>query len=132
MKRRSIWRGIAIAVAVVVVLAIVVGSFAFRMRGGMFLAHRASVSRGFDMPFHGHRMPSHGAGSGLFFGLLLIGGLLWLGFHAMRRGTICGQPLKETAEPTADDAAMIMLRQRYAAGEIDDEEFLRIKAGLGS
>jgi len=130
MKRRSVWRSIAIAAAVVLILAVIIGSFAFRMRGGMFFSHRADMFRGHGTSFYGRGMPKHGAGAGLFFGLLLIGGLVWLFVHRMRAGTICGDSPEEQAQPTSDDAAMVLLRQRYASGEIDDEEFQRIKSGL--
>jgi putative membrane protein len=66
-----------------------------------------------------------GAGLGGLFGLLVVAALLALavlaGTWLARRGSVKG------TEPRAGsgDAARDKLRQRYAEGEIDEEEFER-------
>jgi putative membrane protein len=59
---------------------------------------------------------------------LVIAGGVWLGRRLIAPGAASGSTGLPAAGDT--DAAREMLRRRYAAGEIDDEEFERRLAGL--
>jgi putative membrane protein len=64
--------------------------------------------------------------------IILAGGLVALGVGlAARRGLKPTKDHRRTAPTsTAHDAPLELLRRRYAAGEIDEDEYLTRRSGL--
>ena len=60
----------------------------------------------------------------LFFWVLVIGGIVWLGLAAFRRHEYTGTP------PSAGETPLDILKRRYAAGEIDKEQFDETRRNL--
>ncbi len=80
--------------------------------------------------------PGFGWG-GMFFGglmmLLFWGGLIVLGFLAFRALTRSGNWQSRDTSPTLErsaDNALAILKERYARGEIDKEQYDRMRADL--
>ncbi|MET9835540.1 SHOCT domain-containing protein [Streptomyces sp. NPDC006385] len=64
---------------------------------------------------------------GLVFLALAIIGLVWLVRLLIRNAA----SKNTTSRPADADAPQDILRRRYAAGEVDEEEYLRRMSGLG-
>ena len=110
---------------------IVVGALTLAVVGGMALTH-ASVPDAMMWGWHdGMWSDGHMAGwGGWGWGMMLLG-LLWMAL-------LIGLPVYFiywlTTRPRTDgrgeDSALAVLQERYARGEIDDEEFDRRRARL--
>ncbi len=61
-------------------------------------------------------------GWGMLFWLLILVFLIWLVIRLFFRGTLAG--------PTESNAALKLLDERFARGEIDEAEYQRRKAAL--
>lgn len=69
------------------------------------------------------------AGGMWLFSLLVVAALLALGYLALRTAT-GGRPGAGPPAGEASDAARRLLDERYARGEIDEEEYRRRRDGL--
>ena len=95
------------------------------------------------MPDHFGRVqfvPAHHWIAGIVMLVLfavLIGVIIWAVVRitrteAMKRApALTGPPPPPVAPASAEDAALATLRMRYARGEIDRDEYLRVAADLG-
>jgi putative membrane protein len=120
MKRRKVWIGVGAAAAIAALLAVGVacawlwGGNNYGYGYGMY-----GMMGGYGLPWG-----THGFGGGilmfLFWGLILGGGawLLATGLHREE------QPMAPVETP------LEIARRRYARGEIDREEFDRIRQAL--
>jgi putative membrane protein len=115
-------RKVVIWVAAAVVVLFVVALFVGTMIGGqMPYGYGPGMMGGFRQPF-GMRM----FGGGILmivFWVAILGGLAWLVSLLTRH---------EATPPRKDETPMDILKRRYASGEIDREEFERIKEALGN
>jgi putative membrane protein len=116
MKTRNIVIGVAVAAVVLVVVAIIVGA----MMGGRAPNWMGSgMMGGLRQPFG---MNMFGGGLlALLFGVLVLGGLALLVGHLVR---------KDETPVRREETPLEIAKRRYAAGEIDREEFDRIKESL--
>jgi len=80
-----------------------------------------AVAHGGDDGFHHHNgwMGTHGAWGGFGFLWMLLGGLLLVGIPAL----LVYAYANRGDSGNSGDEALSVLRQRYARGEIDEEEF---------
>jgi putative membrane protein len=130
MNRRNIIIGIVVAVVVLLVVGLLVG---VGLWGAAHYAYGPHIMRPYArFPMMGYRF-----GGGILIllfwvaivggGALLIAGLVWL----FRRNQVPGGSQEAMlAEPK--ETPLEILRRRYAQGEIDREEFLRMKETLTS
>ena len=116
MKMRKVGIGIAVAMVVLFVVAICAGA----MIGGRTLhGIGPGMMGGFRQPFGMHMF-----GGGMvmiLFWVVLLGGLALLVSHLGRRDET---PVRK------EEAPLDIAKRRYASGEIDREEFDRIKEAL--
>jgi putative membrane protein len=69
-----------------------------------------------------------GGGLLMFGGLLLVIGIIVLGVWAASSASRAGRPWQDPSRPTPNE----ILRQRFARGEITDQEFEQAQKILGS
>ena len=79
---------------------------------------------------NGWHMMGYGGIGGLLLAILAIVAIVWVVRQLDRNGHAAGP--SATRESPEDDAAMKILRERFARGEIDAEEFEERKRGLRS
>jgi putative membrane protein len=117
MKKRNVVIGIAVVILVLFVVALFVGAMLWsRTPYGM----GPGMMRGFRQPLGMHMF-----GGGIvmvLLGVLVLGGLALLTTHLARR---------DETPARKDETPLEILKRRYASGEIDREEFERIKESLG-
>jgi putative membrane protein len=117
MKMRNVVLGIGLAVAALLVVGLV---------AGLWLWSRNPYGYGMYGMMGGYSFPwgMHSLGGGilmlLFWGLILGGGALLIG-ALVRQERRTGSP---------EETPLEIARQRYARGEIDREEFQRIRETL--
>ena len=116
MKNRNVVVGVAVVIVVLLVVAIIVGA----MMGGRAPHGMGSgMMGGFRQPF---RMDMFGGWVVMIpFGVLILGGLALLVSHLVR---------KDETPARKEETPLEIARRRYASGEIDREEFDRIKESL--
>ncbi len=118
MRARNAVLGGVVAVAVLFVIALVVGALVW---SGASYGMGPGMMGGFRQPYGMHRF-----GGGILMvviGVVVLGGLAWLVSAVTRNGRT---PVHTNEVP------LEILRRRYASGEIDREEFERIKESLVS
>jgi len=139
MKTRHVVIGIAIAA--VILLAVVLPLAGRLWWGRAAIGPGMRMLHGGDLPWGTHPFGSMRGGFGMrgggalgfLFGVLVIGGLAWLLASMVYKGK--GLPCLETSadeNSAPEDASLQILRQRYAEGELTDEEFQRMKEILQS
>lgn len=107
---------------------IVVGALTLTVVGGMALTH-ATVPDAMMWDWH-YGMWNDGQMAGWGWGMMVFG-LLWMGL-------LIGLPVylvywlatRTHSESQPEDSALAVLREQYARGEIDDEEYERRRDGL--
>ncbi len=131
MKTRNVLIGIGIALALVALLgggwllgSQLGGAGCWQSGVGMTLA--PALHSGASAGSYGSPWGMHTFGGGIFmflFWAVIIGGIALLVVGLARRG----------AQPAyRDESALDILKRRYASGEIDREEFQRMKELLSS
>ena len=116
MQTRKVVVGIAVALLVLFVAALIVGG----MMGGRTVAgYGRGMMGGFGLPFGTHMFG--GGWMMILFGVLILGGLVLLVSYLVQN---------HESPARKDEAPMEILRCRYAGGEIDREEFERVKESL--
>jgi len=126
MKKHKVLIGVLVALGVLLIVGLVAGAIwgwsGHRWGVGMMGYQRFGPGMMRHLPFRGGLV---GGGLGVTLcGLLAIaaiGALVWWLASAARKGTPAA---------TQPDSALEILRLRYARGEIDGEEFQRIKESL--
>jgi putative membrane protein len=116
MKKRNVVIGVAVAAVVLVVVAIIIGAM---MWGRTPYGYGPGMMGGFRQPFGMHML-----GGGILmilFWLLILGGLVLLVSHLVR---------KDETPARREETPLEIAKRRYASGEIDGEEFERIKQSL--
>jgi putative membrane protein len=122
-------RNVVIGVVVVIIVLLVVGL----VGGGMMWGrtnhwYGPGMMGGFRQPFGMHMFG--GWIVMILFWLLVLGGLALLVSHLVRRGEM---PVhKDEAPALKSETPLDIAKRRYASGEIDGEEFERIKQSLMS
>jgi putative membrane protein len=110
---------------------IVVGALTVAVIGGMALTH-AAVPDAVMWDWHyGMWDDGHMTGWGLWGWGMMLFGLLWMAL-------IIGLPIyfvywlvaRSQTDGPSEDRALVALREQYARGEIDDEEFERRRGRL--
>ena len=133
MRTRRVLIGVGVAVLVLLVLAIFFGAIMWG-RTGYWMG--PGMMHGFREPFHGHGYGGVGMMGGLgwiamlLFWLLVLGGLALLVTYLVRRGRMPA-PKDEMLGPKSE-TPLDIAKRRYASGEIDGDEFERIKQSLMS
>ena len=116
MNKRNVVIGVAAAAVVLLVVAIIIGA----MMGGRAPNWMGSgMMGGFRQPFGMHMFG--GGLLALLFGVLALGGLALLVSHLVR---------KDETPVRREETPLEIAKRRYASGEIDREEFERIKQSL--
>lgn len=95
------------------------------MNTGIALAHSLGLPF-LQMGWDGNHMDGWGWGGWLLMSIFMVvfwGTIVALGIWLVRS-------MSPHSHPEAGSAALDIARDRYARGEISDEEFQRIKAGL--
>ena len=110
---------------------IIVGALTVAVVGGMALTH-AAVPDAMMWDWHsGMWNDGHMVGWGLWGWGMMVVGLVWMAI-------IIGLPIylvyllaaRSRTEESADNSALVVLREQYARGEIDDEEYDRRRGRL--
>lgn len=112
---------------------IVVGALALAVVAGMALTH-AAVPDAMMWNWHdGMWNDGHMAGwSGWGWGMMLFG-LLWMALLiALPIYAVYWLTTRSSPDGYTEDSALAVLQERYARGEIDDEEFDRRRTRLAS
>jgi putative membrane protein len=116
MQVRKVVIGVTVAIVVLVLVAVVVGALLW---GRAPYGYGPGMMGGYRLPFGMH---TFGGGSLMvLFGVAILAGLGLLVGYLARNGQT---PAGKTETPLA------ILKRRYASGEIDREEFERIKESL--
>lgn len=118
MKTRKIVLGVA-GIALVVIALLAVGLLlGNQLWGGTCCGYDSGMMRGYGFPARGH-MSGGGLGMILVWLLVLggLGGLVWLVISLVQRDR----------SATDLETPLEILKRRYASGEIDPEEFERMK-----
>jgi len=110
---------------------IVVGALALAVVAGMALTH-ATVPDAMMWSWHDVMWnDGHMAGWGSWGWGMMLFGLLWMALLvAVPLGLIYWLGTRSQSNGAAEDSALAVLQERYARGEIDDEEFDRRRARL--
>lgn len=107
---------------------IVVGALTLAVVGGMALTH-ATVPNAMMWDWH-YGMWNNGHMAGWGWGMMLFG-LLWMGlFIGLPVYFVYWLATRAHSESQPEDSALAVLREQYARGEIDDEEYERRRDGL--
>ncbi|WP_096390561.1 SHOCT domain-containing protein [Halopenitus persicus] len=110
---------------------IVIGALSLAVVGGMALTH-ATVPDGMTWGWHGGMWNGgHMAGwSGWGWGMMLVG-LLWMALLvALPVSIVYWLATRSRSNDSTETGALAVLQERYARGEIDDEEFDRRRERL--
>ncbi|OTF01780.1 hypothetical protein B9G49_00530 [Halorubrum sp. SD683] len=108
---------------------IVVGALALAVVAGMALTH-AAVPDAMMWGWH-DRMWTGGHMAGWSGWGMMLFGLLWMALLvALPLGLVYWVGSRSHAGDSTEDSALAVLQERYARGEIDDEEFDRRRARL--
>jgi putative membrane protein len=118
MKKRDIVIGFVAVVIVLLVVGLVLGGI---MWGRTPFEYGPGMMGGFRQPFGTHMFG--GGILAILFGVLILGGLAML---------ISRLVTNEKTPARKDETPLEILRRRYANGEVDREEFERIKESLVS
>jgi putative membrane protein len=118
MKRRNVVIGVVAAIIVLLVVGLVLGGI---MWSRIPYGYGRGMMGGYGIPFRMHMY--RGWIPALLFGGLILGGVVLLVSHLAR---------KEETPARKDETPLEILKRRYASGEIDREEFERIKESLVS
>lgn len=110
---------------------IVIGALTVAVVGGMALTH-AAVQDAMMWDWHyGMWDDGHMTGWGLWGWGMMLFGLLWM---ALLTGTpiylVYWLTTRSPTEGQTEDGALTVLREQYARGEIDDEEYERRRGRL--
>jgi putative membrane protein len=116
MKKRNVVIGVAVAIVVLFVVAIIVGAM---MGGRAPYGYGPGMMGSFRQPFGMHMFG--GGLLALLFGVLVLGGLALLVSRLVR---------KDEMPARREETPLEIAKRRYAGGEIDREEFDRIKESL--
>lgn len=112
---------------------IIVGALAFAVIGGMVLTH-AAVPDAMMWDWHyGMWNDGHVLGWGLWGWGMMLFGLLWMAL-------IIGAPIylvywlvtRSQTGGSTEESALVVLREQYARGEIDDKEYERRRVRLSA
>ena len=125
MRTRRVLVGIGLAVLVLLVVAIFVGAMMWG-RAGYWMG--SVMMGGSRVPFGGHMFG--GWIVMILFWLLVLGGLALLVSHLVRKGNVPAH--KDETPALKSETPLDIAKRRYASGEIDGEEFQRIKQSLMS
>jgi len=116
MNKRNVVIGVAAAAVVLLVVAIIIGAM---MGGRAPYGMGSGMMGGFRQPFGMHMFG--GWIVMVLFGVLILGGLGLLVSRLVR---------KDEMPARKDETPLEIAKRRYASGEIDREEFDRIKQSL--
>ena len=116
MNKRHVVIGVAAAAVVLLVVAIIIGAM---MGGRAPYGMGSGMMGGFRQPFGMHMFG--GWIVMVLFWVLILGGLALLVSHLVR---------KEETPARKEEMPLEIAKRRYASGEIDREEFDRIKQSL--
>jgi len=117
--------GIGVAVLALLLIAVFVGAMMWGRTGYWMGPGMMHGARG---PFGGHMVG--GWIVMVLFWLLALGGLALLVSHFVRRGQMPAS--KDETPALKSETPLEIAKRRYASGEIDGEEFERIKQALMS
>lgn len=114
--KKAFWGVVLAAVAVLIVALLVGGGW---LLGRNYYAHGPGMMRGFGFPFGMHTL-GRGTLMFLFWGAIIGGGVL----------LVTGLSRQNTPLANRNETSLEILKRRYASGEIDRDEFERIKESL--
>ena len=116
MKKRNVVIGVGVAILVLFVVAVFVGAMLWgRTPYGMGPGMMGGLRQPFGMHMFGGWIGM------ILFWVLILGGLALLVSHLVR---------KDETPARKEETPLEILKRRYASGEIDHEEFERIKQSL--
>ena len=127
MRTRRVLLGVGAAILVLLLIAVFVGAI-FWGRTGYWMG--PGMMRGFRGPFEGHMLGGWGWIPMILFWLLVLGGLVLLVGYLVRKGPMPTH--KDEMVGPQGETPLEIAKRRYASGEIDGEEFERIKQALTS
>ncbi len=114
--KKAFWGVVLAAVAVLIVALLVGGGW---LLGRNYYAHGPGMMMGYGFPFGMHTF-----GGGilmlLFWGAIIGGGVLLVASLTRQKAAPVGR----------DETPLEILKRRYASGEIDRDEFERVKESL--
>jgi len=125
MRTHRVLVGIGVAVLALLLIAVFVGAMMWG-RTGYWMG--PGMMHGLRAPFGGHMVG--GWIVMVLFWLLALGGLALLVSHFVRRGQMPAS--KDETPALKSETPLDIAKRRYASGEIDGEEFERIKHALMS
>jgi putative membrane protein len=108
-------------------VVVVLAALALAVVGGMILTH-ATVPDATTWGWH-DGMWSDGHAAGWGWGMVLFG-LLWMALLVGLPVYLAYRLLARTRTSDTEDSALAVLEERYARGEIDDDEFERRRRRL--
>ena len=117
MNTRKVLIGVTLAVVAVLIVALLAGGG--RLLGWNCYGYGSGMMRGLGFPFGMHTL-----GGGilmlLFWGAIIGGGVLLVASLTRQKAAPVGR----------DETPLEILKRRYASGEIDRDEFERVKESL--
>ena len=125
MNKRNVVIGVAAAAVVLLVVAIIIGAM---MGGRAPYGMGSGMMGGFRQPFGMHMFG--GWIVMVLFWLLVLGGLALVVSHFVRQGQMPAS--KDETPALKSETPLDIAKRRYASGEIDGDEFERIKQSLMS
>ena len=125
MNSRRVVIGIGVALLVLLVVALFVGAM---MSGRTGYGMGPGMMAGFRQPFGAHMFG--GWIVMVLFWLLVLGGLALVVSHFVRQGQMPAS--KDETPALKSETPLDIAKRRYASGEIDGDEFERIKQSLMS